>query len=140
MGTESINWLAVLCASISAIVMGGVWYSPALFGNSWLRENRFMVEQIRARNPIWLLLLAIIFTFIMAGITGLCLATASNMQLLKVSMTMGALMGLVLGGIAFSGLTIVAIFEMKSVIYILINGGYLVLSLILMGAILGLWQ
>ena len=33
---ETINWLAVLVAGISAFVVGGIWYSPALFGKAWM--------------------------------------------------------------------------------------------------------
>lgn len=32
MDMHTINWLAVLVAGISAFILGGVWYSPALFG------------------------------------------------------------------------------------------------------------
>ncbi len=39
MDMNSINWLAVFVAGISAFVLGGVWYSPALFGKAWMKEN-----------------------------------------------------------------------------------------------------
>ena len=35
MGT--INWLAVLVAGISSFVVGGIWYSPGLFGKAWMK-------------------------------------------------------------------------------------------------------
>ncbi|HQU56998.1 MAG TPA: DUF1761 domain-containing protein, partial [Chitinophagaceae bacterium] len=46
MGT--INWLAVLVAGISSFVIGGIWYSPALFGNAWMKENNLSEEAVRA--------------------------------------------------------------------------------------------
>ena len=36
---ESVNWLAVLVAGISSFVVGGIWYSPNLFGKAWLKAN-----------------------------------------------------------------------------------------------------
>lgn len=30
-----INWLAVLVAAVAAFVLGGFWYSDALFGKQW---------------------------------------------------------------------------------------------------------
>lgn len=30
----AINWLAVLAASVSAFVVGGLWYGP-IFGKAW---------------------------------------------------------------------------------------------------------
>ena len=32
-----INYLAVILATIAAVVVGFVWYSPALFGNQWAK-------------------------------------------------------------------------------------------------------
>ncbi len=33
-----LNWLAVLLAAISAVVLGFLWYSPLLFAKPWMRE------------------------------------------------------------------------------------------------------
>ena len=30
-----VNWLAVLAATVAAFVLGGLWYSPVLFGKRW---------------------------------------------------------------------------------------------------------
>ena len=32
-----INYLAVLVAAVVAFVMGGLWYSPLLFGKAWAK-------------------------------------------------------------------------------------------------------
>ena len=34
-----MNYLAVLVAAISSFMLGGLWYSPALFGRAWNAEN-----------------------------------------------------------------------------------------------------
>jgi hypothetical protein len=36
-----INYLAVLTAAVSTFVIGGLWYSPALFRRSWMAANGF---------------------------------------------------------------------------------------------------
>ena len=36
---NTLNWLAVLAAGISAFVLGGIWYSPALLGKTWMKET-----------------------------------------------------------------------------------------------------
>src|SRR5213075_749192 len=33
-----LNWLAILVAAISTMVVGFLWYSPLLFANAWVRE------------------------------------------------------------------------------------------------------
>src|SRR4249920_2697760 len=50
MNMSHVNWLAVLVAGISAFVLGGVWYSPALLGKAWMKENNFTVESVQKGN------------------------------------------------------------------------------------------
>ena len=33
-----ISWIAVVVAAIACFLLGGLWYSPALFGKAWQRE------------------------------------------------------------------------------------------------------
>lgn len=32
-----VNWLAVVLATVSTMVVGSVWYTPKVFGNRWMR-------------------------------------------------------------------------------------------------------
>lgn len=66
MDMSSINWLAVLVAGISAFVLGGVWYSPALFGNAWMSENRMTVEDVKKGNATKIYGIAFILSLLMA--------------------------------------------------------------------------
>ena len=34
-----LNWLAVVAAALCSFLLGGPWYSPALFGRIWARET-----------------------------------------------------------------------------------------------------
>ena len=43
----TINWLAVLVAGVSSFVVGGIWYSPGLFGKAWMKDNNFTEEGIK---------------------------------------------------------------------------------------------
>src|SRR5260370_35284703 len=38
MHMHELNWLAILVAAISTIVVGFLWYSPLLFAKPWMRE------------------------------------------------------------------------------------------------------
>src|SRR6266481_3394353 len=38
MHMHSLNWLAILVAGLSTMVVGFLWYSPLLFAKSWMRE------------------------------------------------------------------------------------------------------
>ena len=67
MDMSSINWFAVLVAGISAFVVGGVWYSPALFGKAWMKDNNLSLETIRSGNKAKIFGWAFILTLIAAA-------------------------------------------------------------------------
>ena len=142
MGT--INWLAILVAGVSAFVLGGVWYSPALFGKAWMTENKMTVEDVKKGNAAKIYGWAFILSLIMAANLGMFLAdgpsTCPAECVQKTDVAWGATAGFLAGIWAFSGLAIVALFEHKRARYIFINGGYLLFGLTLMGAIIGVWR
>jgi hypothetical protein len=131
---EHVNWLAVLAAGISAFIIGGVWYSPALFGKAWMKENNLSVEQIQKSNKGKVYGWAFVLTLIMAANLSMFL-NAPDIHFL-----MGLVYGLLTGVWIFCGIAIVGMFEQKSARYIFINGGYMLVALALMGAIIGVWK
>lgn len=38
MHMHSLNWVAILVAAVSTMVVGFLWYSPLLFAKPWMRE------------------------------------------------------------------------------------------------------
>jgi hypothetical protein len=131
---ENVNWLAVAVAGISAFVLGGVWYSPALFGKAWMKENNLSVEDVQKGNK------AKIFgwSFILSLLMAVNLAMFLNDP--KINLEMGLLYGALTGVWIFCGIAIVALFELKKARYIFVNGGYMLVALTLMGAIIGAWK
>ena len=132
-----INWLAVLVAGISAFVLGGVWYSPALFGNAWMKANNLNIEEIKKGNMLKIYGIAFILSLVMA--VNLAMFLADN-ALQKTDITWGATAGFLAGIWVFCAVAIHGLFEHRSARLILINGGYSLVGLILMGAIIGLWR
>jgi Protein of unknown function (DUF1761) len=128
------NWIAVAVAGVSAFVLGGVWYSPALFGKAWMKENNFSAEHIKAGNKPRIFGWALILSLIMSANLGMYLNTPN------IDFKLGLLYGLLAGLWIFCGIAMVALFELKTGRYILINGGYCFIALGLMGAILGAWR
>ena len=134
MDSSHVNWLAVLVAGISAFVLGGVWYSPALFGKAWMKENNFTVEFVQKGNKAkifgWSFLLALIMS------VNLAMFLADP----KTNFTWGMTAGFLSGIWVFCGIAIAALFEQKATRYIFINGGYQLVALTVMGAIIGAWR
>jgi hypothetical protein len=144
MDMSSINWLAVLVAGVSAFVLGGVWYSPALFGKAWMNENGFTEEQLKKGNNQkifgWAFVLSLIMAANLAMLLGDTPPECTGNCAHKTDITSGTMYGFLAGLWPFCGIAIVALFERRSSRYIFINGGYLVLALTLMGAIIGVWR
>ena len=134
MDMSTINWLAVLVAGISAFVIGGVWYSPALFGRAWMSENHLTTEDVQKGNKAKIFGWTLVLSLIMAANLAMFLNTPD------VDLSMGILYGFLTGIWIFCGIAIVGLFELKSARYIFINGGYMLIALSLMGAILGAWK
>lgn len=142
MDMNSINWLAVLVAGISAFVLGGVWYSPALFGKAWMKENKITMEEVQRGNKAKIFGWAFILSLIMAANLAMFLAEPKEPcpGAPVVNISWGATAGFLAGIWVFSSIAIVGLFEHKTARYIFINGGYCVLALVLMGAIIGAWR
>jgi hypothetical protein len=134
MNFGSINYLAVLVAALAAFVLGGAWYSKALFGKIWMKENGLSENELSTakmgRIFAGAFLLALISAFYLSALI------SGPPSLLK-GVTYGAIVGI--GWVATS-VGIIYLFERKSLILYIINGGYLVLSLMVMGAIIGAWK
>jgi Protein of unknown function (DUF1761) len=129
-----INYLAVLVAATSTFVIGGMWYSPILFGSTWMREAGLSDAELRKRN------MGAVFgtSFVLALIVAVNLAAfLSGPPDLVWGATAGALAGV--GWVAMAmGTTY--LFEARSLKLYLIDAGYHAVTFIIMGAIIGIWK
>jgi Protein of unknown function (DUF1761) len=132
---ETVNWWAVLVAGLSAFMFGGLWYSNALFGKMWMNENSFTEEKVKSGNTAKIFGWSAVLSVIMSANLAMYLNGIPGLNLLQ-----GTIFGLLSGLWVFCGIAIVALFEQKTTRYIFINGGYCLLALGLMGAILGVWR
>ena len=129
---DNINWLSVIVASISAFVVGGIWYGP-LFGMAWMKEFGFTEENLKKRSIPKTFGLSLFLSFI----------AALNLEMFigaEADLIFGTMAGLLAGiGWVATMIGIIYLFEMKSMKAFLINAGYCVIALTLMGLILGAW-
>jgi len=127
---EKINIIAVLAAAGSTFLIGGLWYSPALFGNAWMAENGFTAEGMKNAN------MAKIFT--LAFLLGLIAAVNLAMFIGEENRpAMGALWGFLAGfGWVATFIGTHYLFERRSLRLFLINAGYSIVALTIMGLII----
>ncbi|HTE00181.1 MAG TPA: DUF1761 domain-containing protein [Mucilaginibacter sp.] len=134
MDIHLINWLAVIVAGLSAFAVGGLWYSHTLFGNAWMVDSKLTMDEIKLGNKGKIFGFTAVFSLLMAVNLAMFLADA------KTDVAWGAEAGFLAGIWTFSAIAIHSLFELKSWRYIFVNGGYSLVSLTLMGAIIGLWR
>lgn len=135
MNPELVNIPAVIVAAIAPFVLGGLWYSPMLFGKAWMKENDFTDEDLQQGSPVRIFGFSFLFFLVMSVNLAMFLATPET------DFTFGVLAGFLAGfGWVALSVAVIALFERRSWKYIAINGGFIVAAFLLMGAILGLWR
>ena len=126
------NWPAILVASFTGFVLGGLWYGP-LFLKPWLQASGMTMERGKAQNKLVVFGLAWLANLVAAS--GLRLFMGAHHGVL-----VGVQIGLA-GALVFilTALTVIYLFESRSLKLWLINGGYQLVNFAAMGAILGAW-
>lgn len=134
MNMSTLNVWAILVAAIVAFVLGAVWFSPALFGKAWRKANGFGPNEPPKANA-QMLILAFVLTLVMSANLAMFLNDP------KTTLAWGATAGFLAGfGWIVMGMGIVSIFERRPLSYVLVNGGFLTVVLVVMGSILGGWR
>jgi Protein of unknown function (DUF1761) len=133
--TNTVNVPAILAAALSAFVLGGLWYSPLLFGAAWQRASGVSDITLKAQNRPRIFAVAFLLTVLMAA----NLAAFLNQP--TTTLAWGAAAGFLAGfGWVALAFGVVGLFESRSLSYMLINGGYMIAAFVVMGAIIGGWR
>jgi hypothetical protein len=131
-----LNWLAVIVATVAYFALGGLWFASAVFGRAWIRASGIEMPEGGPGvafyvGPLTTCLVATIATAMLAE------ATASD------TLGEGLVLGLVLGvGLALTTLFVTGIFDPKKpepMTWFAITGGYHLVGLLIVGAIVGAW-
>lgn len=126
-----MNYWAVLAAAVSSFLVGGLWYSPALFGKAWVRENGGAMQQ---GHPAKVFGVSFLFSLVAAACFAWWIGPAPELDM---SVKAGAVAGL---GFVAASFGINYQFAQRSFRLWLIDGGYHVLQFLLFGLILGAWH
>jgi hypothetical protein len=131
---QNLNWLAIIVAAISAFVLGGLWYSPLMFLKRWMKETGLTEDKTKRTNMLtvfgFAFLLSLIASFFLAMFLGADAGAG-----------FGALAGFMAGfGWVFTFMGISYLFESRTLAHFLINAMYSIVSLTIMGLIIGVWQ
>jgi len=130
---SAINWLVVFAATLVANLLGGLWYSPLMFSKPW-RAASSMEEsagEIGSSSGTFVasFILHLISASLLAALLGPSATAVEGLQL-------GALIGF---SFVLTAMGVTNLFEHRRSILILINSGYHIVSLSLVGYIIGQW-
>ncbi|MDN3919314.1 DUF1761 domain-containing protein [Roseateles violae] len=131
---SQINFLAVLVAAVSSFMIGGLWYSPALFGTVWQREAGDTRKPGDKAHPARVFGLSLIFALFSAIAYALLIAPPASAA---IALGQGLLVGAAIVAASFG---INYQFANRSTTLWLIDGGYHTLQFALYGLIIGLWR
>ena len=141
MSFHHLNWLAILAAAVSTMILGFLWYSPLLFAKPWMREMGYdpndkakTQEMQKSAGP------AYAGSFVASVISAFTLALIFHaMRLDSLHYGLMASFHIWLGFVAtvqFTG----ALFAKQSMKLFAINTGYQLVCYLAMGAILAVWR
>ena len=130
-----INHLAVFVCSLLSLVIGGLWYSPLLFFKAWQLATGLRDEQVAKANPLKTYLLTLVLAWIISYTLAFFLGDS------KTNWQWGLTAGLLAGvGWTSTMFVIISLFEQRSLKYLLINCGYIIVYFALIGFVLGIWR
>ena|SRR5712692_3916620 len=137
MNEMHLNYLAVFGAGVAQFLLGGLWYSPALFAKKWMALIGKTQEELRQGSHPFIyvvaLVTALITSFILAHIIKLADCT---------TIWHGAVVGFMcwLGFAGATSFTNQVNFLRKSFQLWAIDSGYNLVSFMIAGAILAVWR
>ena len=158
-----MNFLALLVAAFSTLVVGFIWYNPKVFGTIWMKESGTTEEKMKGGNMLIIFSASFLYAFLISVIlqyftihqTGALGMVGGDASIAKPSYVAfmadygvafrtfkhGALHGFMAG--LFLALPIIgtnALFERKSFKYTLVNGGFWIVCFMIMGGIICAWK
>ena len=153
-----INFLALLLAALSTLVVGFIWYNPKVFGGIWMRESGMTEDKMKGSNMVMIFGLSIVYAFLIAfflqtvtihqfGALGMVGgdATKANPSFTAFmadygdafrTFKHGAFHGFLAGlFVIFPVIGTNALYEKRSFKYVMVTSGFWIVCFMIMGAI-----
>jgi hypothetical protein len=139
MPTANVNIFAVLIAAVLTFVLGAFWYSPVLFARQWMQAQGYTpekLEEMKKRGLTRAYVGSALCDLVMAYVVAL-FAAYTNSTTLAQGLWLGFLAWL--GFAAPIGLT-ANLFSETPIAAWVIDAGYQLAFLVIMGVLLSVWR
>jgi len=132
-----VNYAAVIVSALAAFLLGALWYSPVLFARQWTAVHGYTPEKLEAMKQ------GMVRTYAISFVCFVVMAWV--MAVLNYRVGVGSAMGGVrlggltwLGFVATIGLT-ANLYSDKPLLAWIIDAGYQLVYMIVMGVIVAVW-
>ena len=159
----NINFLALLLAALSTLVVGFIWYNPKVFGNIWMKEAGLKEEDMKGANMIKIFGLSIVYAFLISFVLQMVVIhqfgalgmVGGHVETAKPSYAAfmadygtayrtfkhGALHGFMTGlFMILPTIGTTALYERRSFKYVMVTGGFWIVCFMIMGGIICMMQ
>jgi hypothetical protein len=159
----NVNFLALLLAALSTLVVGFIWYNPKVFGNIWMKEAGMKEEDKEGFNMIKVFGLSIVYAFLISFVLQMVVIhqfgalgmVGGDPTIAKPSYEAfmadygtafrtfkhGALHGFMTGLFMIFPVTgTTALYEKRSFKYVMVTSGYWIVCFTIMGGIICMMQ
>ena len=134
----TIHWLPVVVSAVAVFAIGALWYSPMLFGKAWVKAHGHTPEKIEAMRATMGRAYGVSFLcYVVMAAAMAVLIGRMDVIYVRGGVKLGALIGV--GFAATIGLT-ANMYSEKRLSAFLIDAGYQIVYLMVMGAILVAWR
>lgn len=128
-----LNWIAILVAAGSSFMLGGLWYSPKMFGAAWGRAAGIDAKCEKTGHPARVFALSFVFSVIAAALFAWWIGAHPTVGF---AVGRGLLVGL---GFVATCFGINYQFANRKTLLWAIDGGYHTAQFALFGLVLGLF-
>lgn len=134
--SHSVNYLAVLVAAIANMVIGAVWFMPAVFGRHWMRFTGLTSESIENTPHMWASYLG---SFLGSVLVAYAVARIASYAAAESVTDAAILMLLIWAGLVLVPLSDEALWERRPLGLFYLVGARWFVSLAVISAIVALW-
>ena len=133
----NINWWAILVAAVLRLVVGSVWFSPIAFVKPWQALTGVTPETMQ-KGLVRAIVIDFVLSLIMSFVLYHAIMYATKMQ-------PGVVAGILVGLLNWAGFVLAThlplwAYENRPLKLISIGTGSNLVSMVLMGALFGLWH
>lgn len=133
-----VNYWAVVVATLSTMVVGGIWCTPKVFGNRWMRLAKVDREAAEAAG-IWPIVVTVAVSFLTAWV--LAGAVYISWQFYEGAFLTSAVVTAVLLWIGFTAARMIThdAFEGRPSALTTLNLAHELVTILVMAVIIGVW-